>query len=34
MMGKSHSDQIRAEAQPDWLSWVPEITFEMMARHS
>jgi len=34
MMGKSHPDQIRAEAQPDWLSWVPEITFEMMARHS
>jgi choline dehydrogenase-like flavoprotein len=34
MMGKSHADQIRAEALPDWLSWVPEIPFEMMARHS
>lgn len=34
MMGKSHSDQIRAEALPDWLSWVPEMPFEVMARHS
>ena len=34
MMGKSHPDQIRAEALPDWLSWVPEMPFEIMARHS
>ena len=34
MMGKSHPDQIRAEALPDWLSWVPEMPFELMARHS
>lgn len=34
MMGKSHADQIRAEALPDWLSWVPEMPFEVMARHS
>jgi choline dehydrogenase-like flavoprotein len=34
MMGKSHPDQIRAEALPDWLSWVPEMPFDIMARHS
>lgn len=34
MMGKSHAEQIRAEALPDWLSWVPEMPFDMMARHS
>jgi len=34
MMGKSHPDQIRAEALPDWLSWVPEMPFDAMARHS
>jgi len=34
MMGKSHAEQIRAEALPDWLSWVPEMPFEVMARHS
>lgn len=34
MMGKSHAEQIRAEALPDWLSWVPEMPFEIMARHS
>jgi choline dehydrogenase-like flavoprotein len=34
MMGKSHSDQIRAEALPSWLSWVPEMPFEVMAHHS
>jgi choline dehydrogenase-like flavoprotein len=30
----SHSDQIRAEALPAWLEWLPEMPFEMMARHS
>lgn len=34
MMGKSHPDQIRAEALPAWLSWVPEMPFEVMAHHS
>ncbi len=34
MMGKSHGEQIRAEALPDWLSWFPEMPFEVMARHS
>ncbi|MEP6964938.1 MAG: GMC oxidoreductase, partial [Polaromonas sp.] len=34
MMGKSHSDQIRAEALPEWLSWLPEMPFEVMAQHS
>lgn len=34
MMGKSHGEQIRAEALPQWLSWMPEMPFETMARHS
>ena len=34
MMGKSHPDEIRAEALPEWLSWMPEMPFELMARHS
>ncbi len=34
MMGKSHPDQIRAEALPEGLSWVPEMPFDIMARHS
>ncbi|MFP5405857.1 MAG: GMC oxidoreductase, partial [Gammaproteobacteria bacterium] len=34
LMGKSHPDQIRAEALPEWLAWVPDMPFEVMARHS
>ena len=34
MMGKSHAEQIRAEALPDWLSFVPDMPFELMARHA
>ncbi|MEO7072219.1 MAG: GMC family oxidoreductase [Rhodanobacter sp.] len=34
MMGKSHAAQIRAEALPDWLDWVPKMPFELMARHA
>jgi len=34
MMGKSHADQIRAEALPGWLEWLPKMPFEEMARHS
>ena len=34
MCGKSHTDQIRADALPSWLEWVPKMPFEQMARHS
>ena len=34
MLAKSHPDQIRAEALPQWLEWLPEMPFEAMARHS
>ncbi len=34
MCGKSHADQIRAEALPAWLEWLPQMPFEEMARHS
>ena len=34
MCGKSHADQIRAEALPSWLEWVPKMPFDAMARHS
>ncbi|HKV53108.1 MAG TPA: GMC oxidoreductase, partial [Candidatus Binataceae bacterium] len=34
MCATSHSDQIRGEALPEWLEWLPEMPFETMARHS
>jgi choline dehydrogenase-like flavoprotein len=34
MCAKSHADQIRGEALPGWLEWLPEMPFEMLARHS
>lgn len=34
MCAKSHAEQIRGEALPDWLDWLPEMPFEAMARHS
>jgi len=34
MCGKSHADQIRGEALPGWLEWLPEMPFEKMALHS
>lgn len=34
MCAKSHPDQIRAEALPAWLEWLPDMPFEAMARHS
>ncbi|MEO5733843.1 MAG: GMC family oxidoreductase [Rubrivivax sp.] len=34
MMAKSHPDQIRAEALPSWLEWLPDMPFEVMALHS
>jgi len=34
MCATSHPDQIRGEALPQWLEWLPEMPFEEMARHS
>ena len=34
MCATSHGAQIRGEALPDWLDWVPKMPFEQMARHS
>jgi len=34
MCATSHADQIRGEALPAWLEWLPEMPFETMARHS
>jgi choline dehydrogenase-like flavoprotein len=34
MLGKSHGEQVRAEALPGFLSFFPETPFEELARHS
>jgi choline dehydrogenase-like flavoprotein len=34
MCATSHGDQIRGEAVPDYLSWLPDMPFEKMAEHS
>ena len=34
MCATSHGEQIRGEALPGWLGWLPEMPFEEMARHS
>ena len=34
MCATSHGAQIRGEALPSWLQWVPKMPFEKMARHS
>jgi choline dehydrogenase-like flavoprotein len=34
MCATSHADQIRGEALPSWLEWLPEMPFDVMARHS
>lgn len=34
MCGKSHGAQIRGEALPAWLEWLPKMPFDEMARHS
>jgi choline dehydrogenase-like flavoprotein len=34
MCATSHAEQIKSEALPDWLEWVPKMPFEEMARHS
>jgi choline dehydrogenase-like flavoprotein len=34
MCATSHGAQVRGEALPEWLEWVPKMPFEEMARHS
>jgi choline dehydrogenase-like flavoprotein len=34
MCATSHAAQIRGEALPEWLEWVPKMPFEELARHS
>jgi choline dehydrogenase-like flavoprotein len=34
MCATSHGAQIRGEAMPAWLDWLPKMPFEEMARHS
>ncbi len=34
MCAKSHADQIRGEALPSWLEWLPDMPFDAMARRS
>jgi choline dehydrogenase-like flavoprotein len=34
MCATSHNDQIKGEALPAWLDWLPEMPFSEMARHS
>ncbi len=34
MCATSHADQIKGEALPSWLEWLPDMPFEKMAEHS
>ncbi len=34
MCATSHADQIKGEALPEWLEWLPELPFDKMAGHS
>jgi choline dehydrogenase-like flavoprotein len=34
MCATSHAEQIRGEALPGWLEWLPDMPFEKMAAHS
>jgi choline dehydrogenase-like flavoprotein len=34
MCGKSHGEQIRGEALPQWLGFLPEMPFDQMAAHA
>ncbi len=34
MCAATHAAQIRGEALPSWLEWLPDMPFEKMARHS
>ena len=34
MMARSHTDQVKGEALPQWLEWLPDMPFEEISRHS
>jgi choline dehydrogenase-like flavoprotein len=34
MCATSHAAQIKSEALPEWLEWIPDMPFDVMARHS
>ena len=34
MTAKTHADDIRGEALPSWLEWLPDLPFELMSRHA
>jgi choline dehydrogenase-like flavoprotein len=34
MCATSHADQIKGEALPEWLEWLPDMPFDEIARHS
>ena len=34
MCATSHADQVKGEALPQWLEWLPEMPFDQIARHS
>ncbi len=34
MCATSHADQVKGEALPGWLEWLPEMPFDEIARHS
>ena len=34
MCASAHGAQIRGEALPEWLDWVPKMPFDVMARHA
>ena len=34
MCATSHAAQIKGEALPEWLEWLPNMPFDAMARHS
>ena len=34
MCASGHADQIKGEALPEWLEWLPDMPFDSIARHS
>lgn len=34
MCATSHADQVKGEALPAWLEWLPDMPFDQIARHS
>ena len=34
MCATSHPEQVKGEAVPQWLDWMPDMPFDMIARHS